>query len=330
MGAGLTTIIFGGAGFVGLNIAERLLERGSAVTVFDASDIPSAALRYFETLPGSLTLIKGNIQEPESIAQAFQQPTDGVVYGAAITADAKRDAEVPEQIIDVNLTGFIRVLRAARSAGVRRVVNLSSVAAYGNSVFSDQPLNEQTTIADPASLYALTKYATERVALRLGELWKMDIRSVRLSAIYGRWEQKTNVRDTPSPQFQIMQKALSGEPALFSRRDERDWVYAPNIATMIVSILDASKLNFSLYNLSGPSVESAFDWGCQLAEQTQSFECRLIKGDEVPTIDMYSAKDRQRLDISQLTKDIDFTLPFHVGQSVSDYYAWAKNNSWAF
>ncbi len=326
----MTTVIFGGAGFIGLNIAEHLLARGSAVTVFDASVMPPEALDHFATLPGALTVLQGSTQDTDSISQAFSGKVDGVIFGAAITAGSKRDATDPEQIIDVNLTGFIRVLRAARDAGVRRIINLSSAAAYGNAAFGDHSLNEETTAADPVSLYALTKFSSERVARRLGDLWSMDIRSVRLSGIYGRWEQITRVRDTPSPHFQIIQHAFAGKPALFARRDQRDWVYAPNIATMIVTVLDAAKLDFSLYNLSSGIVESAFDWGCKFAEHMQSFECRLVTGGETPTVDLFASEDRQPLDITRLTTDTNFEMPFNADQSVGDYYSWARTNGWAF
>lgn len=329
-GIDLNTVIFGGAGFIGLNVTEYLLERGSAVTVFDAGDMAVEARHYLSSLPGTLSVIKGSTQDPEAINLAFQQPVDGVIFGAAITAGATRDAADPEQIIDVNLTGFIRVLRAAQAAGVKRVINLSSASAYGNAAFSDQPLNEETTIADPVSLYALTKFSSERAAIRLGELWNMDIRSVRLSGIYGRWEQITSARDTPSPHFQIMRQALSGKPALFARHDQRDWVYAPNIAHLIVTILDTPKLNFSLYNLSSGLVESAYEWGRQLANFSRGFECRLIEEGETPTIDLHSSKDRQRLDIARLAADTNFAPPFRTQQTVEDYYTWAGSNGWAF
>lgn len=326
----MTTVIFGGAGFIGLNIAEHLLTRGSAVTLFDANDIPPEALDHFATLAGPLTVLRGSTQDPGSIRQAFEHPCDSVIYGAALTADARRDASDPEQIIDVNLTGFIRALRAARDAGVRRVINLSSAAAYGNAAFSDHPLHEETTHADPVGFYALTKYASEKAALRLGNLWGLDIRSVRLSGIYGRWEQKTKARDTPSPHFQVMQQALLDKPALFARHDQRDWVYAPDIATQIVTILDAAHLRFPLYNLSSGRIDSAFEWGCQLATLRPGFECRLVQGDERPTIDLFASKDRQRLDIGRLTADTDIELPFDSKQSVADYYAWSRSNPWAF
>lgn len=330
MNAGLTTVIFGGAGFIGLNMAEHLLEQNLSVIVFDAAPIPVEAFERLSSLPGRLTFVQGSILDPASIRSAFAKPVDSIVYGAAITADAKRDAADPEQIIEVNLVGLVHALRAARDAGVRRVINLSSVGAYGDACFGDKPLEEDATKADPISLYSLTKFGSERAGARLGHLWDMDVRSVRLSGIFGRWEQKTGVRDTPSPHFQIMQRALKGEPALFARRDQRDWTYSRDVAHAVATLIDAPDLGHGLYNMSGNGVESAFDWGQGLADIRPGFECRLIEKGETPTIDLYGPEDRQPMDISRLIADTGYVPQFNTAQSLEDFDSWARLNAWAF
>lgn len=326
----MTTVIFGGAGFIGLSIAETLLERGSPVTVFDSGPIPPGALESLSSLPGSLSVLRGDILDPDSIRGAFEQPVDSMIYGAAITADEKRDASDPEQIVEVNLVGFIRALRAARDGGVRRVINLSSVGAYGAAALGDGPLDEKKTKADPVSFYSITKFASERAGARLGGLWDMDVRSVRLSGVFGRWERKTHVRDTPSPHFQVMRQALKGEPALFARRDERDWVYASDVAQAVTLILDAPDLRCPLYNVSSGAMLSAFEWGRRLAGLRPGFECRLIENGETPTIDQYGPGDRQPMEIARLVADTGYAPRFDAYQSVEDYDAWARANDWAF
>ncbi|MBT3358335.1 MAG: NAD(P)-dependent oxidoreductase [Rhodospirillales bacterium] len=330
MNAALTTVIFGGAGFIGLNIAEHLLEQNSSVVVFDAAPIPAEAFGYLSSLPGTLTSVQGSILDPASIRPAFAKPVDSIVYGAAITADAKRDATDPEQIIEVNLVGLIRVMRAARDADVRRVINLSSVSAYGDAAFGDKPLAEDAPKADPISLYSLTKFGSERAAARLGQLWDMDVRSVRLSGIFGRWERQTGVRDTLSPHFQVMQRALRGEPALFARRDQRDWTYAGDVANAVTTLIDAPELGHGLYNVSGNAVVSAFDWGQRLADITPGFDCRLVEKNETPTINLHGHEDRQPVNISRLIADTGYVPQFNTARSVEEFESWARLNPWAF
>ena len=131
------------------------------------------------------------------------------MLGAAITAGPEREAGDPETILRVNLLAQTPILIAARAPGVRRVINLSSAAAYGASAFRHAVLDEETP-CDPVSLYAITKFASEKVAARLAALWQCDIISVRLSAVFGPWERSNDVRDTPSPQAQILAALQAG------------------------------------------------------------------------------------------------------------------------
>ncbi|MGC2780005.1 MAG: NAD(P)-dependent oxidoreductase, partial [Bradyrhizobium sp.] len=208
-------LIFGGAGFVGLNVAQGLLERGHAVTIFDAADLPRAAQRTFAVHGDRLRLIKGDVTDASAVAAAVAGGCDAVLLGAAITASPERDAAEPERILAVNLLAQVPILQAARSAGVRRVINLSSAASYGASAQRFAVLDESTP-CEPVSLYAITKFASERVAARLSDLWQTDVISARLSAVFGPFERGGGVRDTPSPQALIAACCARGEPALLN------------------------------------------------------------------------------------------------------------------
>ena len=95
------------------------------------------------------------------------------------------------------------ILMAAHRHRVRRVINLSSGSAFGAAAFRHALLDEELP-CEPVSLYAITKYASERVVARLAALWQADFISVRLSGVFGPWERATGVRDTLSPQSQII------------------------------------------------------------------------------------------------------------------------------
>ena len=111
--------------------------------------------------------------------------------------------------MQVNLLAQTPILIAARRHGVSRIINLSSAAAYGRNAFHNLPLDEETA-CDPVSLYAITKFASEKVAARLAALWQTEIISVRLSAVFGPWERATGVRDTLSAQAQILAAMQGG------------------------------------------------------------------------------------------------------------------------
>src|SRR6267142_5459448 len=233
-------LVFGGAGFVGLNIAAALVMHGHAVTVFDRAGLPPDARKEFASHGDRLTAIQGDVTDSQAVGAVIATGYDAIILGAAITAGPEREAVDPETILRVNLLAQAPILIAARKSGVKRIINLSSAAAYGASAFRDVLLDEDT-LSDPASLYAITKFASEKVATRLAGLWQQEIISVRLSAVFGPWERSNDVRDTPSPQAQILAAMQQGYEAVLSRPGVRDWIYAVDVAEAVTLLIEAAR-----------------------------------------------------------------------------------------
>jgi len=150
-------LVTGGAGFVGLNVVERLRARGDEVRVADldapAIDVPFMRVDVAEA--------------PDAMFAGIKR----VVHLAAITAGPDRDARDPARVAEVNLLGTIRMLEAARRHGVERFVHASTGALYGAAgVGVDHPLDEDADRPVPDTMYGITKYAAERACLRLGSL----------------------------------------------------------------------------------------------------------------------------------------------------------------
>src|SRR6478752_3761023 len=281
-------LVFGGAGFVGLNIAAALLARGHAVTLFDRAVLPPDARKEFSSHGDRLTAIQGDVRDSEAVEAVIATGHDAIILGAAITAGPEREAADPETILQVNLLAQTPISIAARRFGVGRIINLSSASAYGASAFGSLPLTEETA-CDPISLYAITKLASEKVAARLAALWRTEIISVRLSAVFGPWERANDVRDTPSPQAQMLAALEAGREAVLSRPGVRDWVYAVDVAEAVSVLIEADRPKHRLYNISTGVEWPALQWGQQLAALHPGFVCRLATPGEAQTIDLYSA-----------------------------------------
>ena len=275
-------LVFGGTGFVGLNIAATLLARGHAVTLFDRAGLPSDAAKDFASHADRLTVIQGDITDQNAVEQAIAAGYEAIILGAAITAGPEREAKDPETILRVNLLAQTPVLIAAQRAGVKRIINLSSAAAYGASAFRNAVLDEETP-CDPVSLYAITKFASEKVAARLAALWQCQIISVRLSAVFGPWERSNEVRDTPSPQAQILAAMQAGREAVLARPGVRDWIYAVDVAEAVTLLIEAERPKHQLYNISTGVEWPALQWGQELAALHPGFICRLAEAGETPT-----------------------------------------------
>src|ERR1700736_6178716 len=314
-------LIFGGNGFVGLNIAAALLARGHAVTLFDRAGLPPAAKKDFTGYADRLTAIQGDVTDRQAIEGVIAAGHEAIILGAAITAGPERDATDPENVLRVNLLAQVPILIAAQRRGVGRIINLSSAAAYGTSAFQNVPLDEETA-CDPVSLYAITKFASEKVASRLAALWQCEIVSVRLSAVFGPWEHANEVRDTPSPQAQILAALRGGREAVLPRPGVRDWIYAVDVAEAVTILTESVKPRHQLYNISTGAEWSALQWGEALAALHPGFRCRLAVSDEAPTIDLHSPADRAPLSVARMAEEFGWRARFGCAQSAADLSRW--------
>lgn len=318
-------LIFGGAGFVGLNIAEAMLAAGHEVVAFDRCAVPEAAIRAFADLPGRFEQRLGDVTDADDVAAAVGAGTDVVIMGAAITAGRERDAQMPAAILQVNLLAQVPILDAARAAGVRRVVNLSSAAAYGAAGERVDELAEDTP-GDPVGLYAITKWASERVGARLGDLWGIDLVSLRLSGVFGPWEHATGVRDTLSPHCQILTAAAAGEAAILPRAGLRDWIYAPDVADAVLAVVGTPRVGHGLYNVSTGRRFSMLDWGQRLAASFPGFICRLAAPGEAATVDLHAPSDRAPLAVERLAHDLGWRAKTEGLDSADLLAAWWRQH----
>lgn len=318
----MNVVIVGGAGFVGLNIAQLLLDRGHMVTLFDCAELPASARRAFVSRE-RFRMIPGDVTDRASVDAAIRSGCDALVLGAAITAGEARDAAEPERILAVNLLAQVPILRAAERARVRRVINLSSAAAYGSSG-QHYPVLDETTPCEPQSLYAITKFASERVAARLAELWQADVVSVRLSGVFGPFERIGGVRDTPSPQAQIVDCLARGAPALLSNPGMRDWVYAPDVADAVALLLDAQRPRHALYNIASGESFTAEAWGNAFASRRPGLVCRLAAAGETPTVTVHGAT-RAPLSVTRLTDEFGWHAKFDCDASAAHLSGWLRD-----
>lgn len=319
----MKALVFGGAGFVGLNIAQHLLSSGVDVVVYDRLPLLGAAASALAGLPGKVQVVEGDVGDSASVARALVG-VSAVVLGAAITADAAREAREPEKILEVNLGSLVPILRAGRDAGVQRFVNLSSAAAYGLSAVGDGALGEETP-AQPTGLYGITKLTSEMVGARMAALWSLDFVSLRLSGVFGPWERATGVRDTTSPHYQITEAVRCKTPALLARPGLRDWLYAPDVAEAVLAVLRAPALKHRVYNVSAPWRWSVLDWGRQMAALHPGFDCRLAAPDEAPTIDLHGASDRASLSVTRLDEELGWKARFDMAASARHLDDWRRS-----
>lgn len=224
----------GGTGFIGLALTAHWAAEGAEVISTADAPPPDWAKA---ALPGVEFRVL-DVRDPVALTDAIVEASpDILVHGAALTPDEKRErAGGTAAIFEVNVAGTANALEAAAKAGVKRVVSFSSGAAYGMPPEGETELDEETTECRPAMLYAISKLAAEKVALRLGDLHGLSVVTPRLLAAWGPWEYRTSVRQTLSPGYQIVEAIASGALPSLPSGAAMPLVFSEDAATMIARL----------------------------------------------------------------------------------------------
>ncbi|WP_010140602.1 NAD-dependent epimerase/dehydratase family protein [Oceanicola sp. S124] len=179
-------LITGGAGFVGLALAEALRAQGDRVTLLDLAP-PDPALFARPELAGT-SYLPGDILDAARLQAELQRiRPEVVIHAAAMTPNGEAAQSQALRIAEVNVTGTLRVLAASAAAGVRDLLLLSSISVYGSLGSGADQLREDGP-ARPDSLYGETKLAAEVLAARIAPTLGLRLAALRLGPLFGPWE----------------------------------------------------------------------------------------------------------------------------------------------
>lgn len=173
----MKTLVTGGAGFIGSNIVEFLLQNGHTVAVLDDF---SSGYRCNLASFSEVLLFEGDIRDVEIVRQAMQDVE--VIFHLAASVGNKRSIENPIEDSEVNVIGTLRVLEAARHAKVRKVVISSSAGIFGE--LKTLPIGEDHP-AEPDSPYGASKLAAEKLGLAYSKLYDIEVVCLRYFNVYG-------------------------------------------------------------------------------------------------------------------------------------------------
>jgi UDP-N-acetylglucosamine/UDP-N-acetylgalactosamine 4-epimerase len=217
-------LVTGGAGFIGSNIVETLLEMGGEVVVLDNfSTGKRSNIEPFFRNP-RFTLIEGTVTDP-SVCELACRGADYVFHEAALIS-VPLSIDEPERTHEINIAGTNTMFLAARNAGVKRVVWASSTSVYGDS---EALPNVETMPLRPLSPYASSKACGEMLASAYSEVYDISIVSLRYYNVFGKRQDPFSAYAAVIPLF--VSKLLKGErPVIFGDGEQtRDFVYIENV-----------------------------------------------------------------------------------------------------
>jgi nucleoside-diphosphate-sugar epimerase len=292
----MTLLVTGATGFVMSVLARHWLEAHPAehLLVLDTAPLDSAAQRFFAPVADRLTVIIGDVTRPDTWQHALgRHAITYVVHGATVTpisrgsvAEAKHEPETenPARIIDVNVMGTVAMLDWARSLrSLRRFVYVSSGSVYKHHGPDrpGEPLPEDGYVM-PRRLYGISKFASELITERYGDLFGFSSASVRLSSVYGPMDRATGSRNFRHVPNRIAHKALEGAgPIRVNTLDAvGDYINAEDVARAIVALLKAPLLRFSAYNVAAGHTATVGDIVGWAAERVPGFHAEVVPPDQ--------------------------------------------------
>lgn len=230
----MNVLVTGGAGFIGSNLCEYLLDAGHTVRCLDnfATGHIENILPLFEKYPQSFKLIVGDIRNYDDCTKAVEG-MEYVLHEAAL-GSVPRSIKDPITTNAVNIGGFLNMIVASRDAGVKRFIFAASSSTYGDS--KTLPKVEDV-IGKPLSPYAITKYVDELYADVFARTYRTEYIGLRYFNVFGRRQDPNGAYAAVIPLF--VKKFMNHEAPTINGDGEysRDFTYIDNVIQMNVLAL---------------------------------------------------------------------------------------------
>ena len=232
-------IVTGGAGFIGMHVAERLLERGETVIGVDLFNdyydpaLKAARAARLEDRPG-FSMVRMDIADHVAFAELVRTTGAKRIVHLAAQAGVRYSIDNPFAYQHSNLAGHLSVLEAARHNQVSHLVYASSSSVYGDRPLDGAGFKETDPVDAPVSLYAATKRANELMSISYAKLYGFPMSGLRFFTVYGPWGRPDMAY------YGFTQKILRGEPieVYGEGRMARDFTYIDDIVDGVVGVLD--------------------------------------------------------------------------------------------
>ncbi|MDT0621257.1 SDR family oxidoreductase [Croceitalea vernalis] len=315
-------LVTGGAGFIGSNLCEALLNNGNTVVCLD--NLATGKENNISHLKSSenFTFINGDIRNIEDCHKACKG-IDYVLHQAAL-GSVPRSIKDPITSNDVNVSGFLNMLIASRDAKVKRFMYAASSSTYGDS--KGLPKVEEV-IGKPLSPYAITKYVNELYASIFNDTYGLETIGLRYFNVFGRKQDPNGAYAAVIPKF-VIQLVKHQSPKINGDGTfSRDFTYIDNVIEANVrSIIADSSASNTVYNV-------AFGERTSLNELVDMLKKLLSKFDEtINNVSIIYGPERQGdvphslASIEKAKKGIGYAPKFSVSAGLKEAVNWYWTN----
>lgn len=274
---GKTIFITGVAGFIGSNLAKRLLKDFdcNVVGLDNMNDYYDGSIKEWrlqQLKSDRLTFIKGDLSDKGTIEEIFEKYKPAVVVNLGAQAGVRYSITNPDAYIQSNMIGFYNILEACRYFPVEHLVYASSSSVYGSN--KKVPYSTEDKVDNPVSLYAATKKSNELMAHAYSKLYNIPSTGLRFFTVYG------PAGRPDMAYFGFTNKLRAGEDIqIFNYGNcKRDFTYIDDIVEGIVRVMQGApeKKNgedglpippYAVYNIGNNNPENLLDFVQILSEE---------------------------------------------------------------
>lgn len=344
---GRTILITGVAGFIGANLAKRLLQGVSDIKVVGIDNmnayydvrLKEERLKELSSF-SSFVFVKGDIADKSIIEQLFAEHRPSVVVNLAAQAGVRYSITNPDSYIASNLIGFYNILEACRHSydngqiGVEHLVYASSSSVYGSN--KKVPYSTDDKVDNPVSLYAATKKSNELMAHAYSKLYNIPSTGLRFFTVYG------PAGRPDMAYFGFTEKLVKGETIkIFNYGNcKRDFTYIDDIVEGIIRVMQHAPERctgddglpippYKVYNIGNNNPENLLDFVTILQDE-------LVCAGVLPIdYDFDAHKELVPMqpgdvpvtfaDITPLENDFDFKPSTQLRSGLKNFARWYKN-----
>ena len=333
----MRVLITGVAGFIGMHLALKLLERGDEVVGIDNFndyyDVTLKQRRLQRVVDagsaGRFTFMRVDLADRDGMAQLFATEGLDAVVNLAAQAGVRYSIDNPLAYVDSNLVGFAHILEGCRHNGVKHLVYASSSSVYGAN--ESMPFSVHDNVDHPLSLYAASKKANELMAHTYSHLYGLPTTGLRFFTVYGPWSRPDMAM------FKFTKAILAGQPIdVFNYgKHRRDFTYIDDIVEGVIRTLDntatgnpdwqgatpdpaTSKAPWRVYNIGNQHPVELMDY-IQAIENALGMKAQLnllpLQPGDVP--DTYA-------DVGALVQDVGYRPSMSVDEGTRRFVAWYR------
>jgi UDP-N-acetylglucosamine 4-epimerase len=316
-------LITGGAGFIGSNLCEYFLDKGHQVVCLDnfATGHRHNIAPFLENK--NFTLLEGDIRNLKDC----QKATNGVDYvlHQAALGSVPRSLKDPITSNEVNVSGFLNMLVAARDAGVKRFVYAASSSTYGDS--ENLPKVEDV-IGKPLSPYAITKYVNELYADIFSKTYGIETIGLRYFNVFGRRQDPNGAYAAVIPLF--VKQFMNHESPIINGDGNysRDFTYIDNVIQMNeLAMLTENKAAINtVYNTAYGDRTTLTQLVQLLKENLAQFDANIAEVEVVHGPNRAGDIPHSLASIEKAKRNLGYNPKFSIAQGIKEAVSWYWEN----